>query len=222
MKTDLFDRRLRVNVAGFYSDYKGVQLNLVPTCAQFSDPSTTADDGGPCSAVANAGNAHIKGIEVETSLRPIDGLSIDASGSYVDFHFTSINPAAGGPGNPAGPQLDDKTPYTPKWKWSLGVQYEAQLGSAGSLTPRIDAAYQSTVFSNPTNAPLERIKGYTLANARLTWRNPGKDLEVSGEVTNLFDRYYLLTAFDNSGSAGFASAQPGRPREWALSVKKKF
>ena len=222
LKTDLFDRRARINVAAFYSNYKNAQLNLVPVCPQFSDPATTADDGGPCAAIANAGNAHIKGVEIETSLRPIRGLSIDGSVSYIDFQYTSINPAAGGPTNPLGPQLDDVTPYTPKWKWSIGVQYEIGLGDAGSLTPRFDASYQSTVFSNPTNAPLERIAGYTLANARLTWRNARKDLEISGEITNLFDKYYYLTAFDNSGSAGFASAQPGRPREWAVSVKKKF
>ncbi|HWW66144.1 MAG TPA: TonB-dependent receptor [Sphingomonadaceae bacterium] len=222
LKTDLFDRRARINVAAFYSDYKGVQLNLVPTCPGFSDPTTTDDDAGPCSAIANAGDAHIKGIEVETSLRPIPGLAIDGAVSYVDFKYTRINPAAGGPSNPAGPQLDDVTPYTPKWKWSIGVQYEIGLGDGGSLTPRFDASYQSTIYSNPTNSPFERIDGYTLANARLTWRNAEGDLEISGEVTNLFDKYYYLTAFDNSGSAGFATAQPGRPREWALSLKKKF
>ena len=51
----------------------------------------------------------------------------------------------------------------------------------------------------------------------------GKDLEISAEVTNLFDKYYLLTLFDLTvAGAGVASAQPGRPREWAVTVKKKF
>ncbi|MDB5663280.1 MAG: iron complex outerrane recepter protein, partial [Sphingomonas bacterium] len=70
---------------------------------------------------------------------------------------------------------------------------------------------------------LERIPRYTVANGRLTWKNVDNDLEVSGEVTNLFDQYFYLTAFDLTGAgAGLANKQPGRPREWALTVKKKF
>ena len=62
-----------------------------------------------------------------------------------------------------------------------------------------------------------------LANARLTWRNEDDDLEISAEVTNLFDKYYLLTVFDLTlAGTGWATGQPGRPREWALTVKKRF
>ena len=42
-------------------------------------------------------------------------------------------------------------------------------------------------------------------------------------MTNLFKEYYYLTTFDLRGAgAGFAKAAPGRPREWALTVKKTF
>jgi len=221
LKTDLFDRKLRLNLAAFYSKYNDIQLTLL-SCPQFSDPDDPSDDNGPCAANANAGDAEIKGFEVEASLRPVEGLSIDGSLSYIDFEYTSINPSAGGPSNPGGPQLDDVTPYTPKWKWSIGIQYKFDLGNTGSLTPRFDAAYQSEVFSNPANSAYERIAPYTLANARLTWRNADEDLDISLEVTNLFDKYYAITAYDATSSAGFATMQPGRPREWAVSVKKQF
>ena len=43
------------------------------------------------------------------------------------------------------------------------------------------------------------------------------------EVTNLFDKYYYLTINDQSTSGlGYTNAQPGRPREWAVTVKKNF
>ncbi|MGX7895963.1 TonB-dependent receptor [Tsuneonella sp. HG222] len=215
LKSDLFDRLARFNVAAFLSKYKGIQLTLL-SCPQFGGP-------GPCAVPQNAGDADIKGFEAELSLRPVDGLSIDGALSYLDFDYTSINAQAGGTTNPTGPQLDDVPPYTPEWKWSVGAQYEFYLGDSGSITPRIDASYQSTVFSGSSNTNLERIPSYTLANARLTWRNAGEDLEVSAELTNIFDEYYFLTAFDLTGAgAGYANAQPGRPREWALSIKKKF
>ena len=214
-KSDLFGRVVRLNGAAYYSDYKGIQLTLL-SCPQFGGP-------GPCALPQNAGDAHIKGFELETTINPGNGLLFDASMSYLDFTYTSINPQAGGPTAPAGVQIGMIPPYTPKWKWAVGVQYEIDLGTSGSITPRVDANYQSAIFSNAVNKPSNHIDGYTLANARLTWRNPDEDLEVAFEVKNLFDKYYLLTSFDLTGAgAGFVAGQPGRPREWAVSVKKTF
>ncbi len=112
--------------------------------------------------------------------------------------------------------LSDPLPGAPKWKWALGAQYQAQLGSYGTLTPRVDAAYQSTVYAGATNTvngvrTLTNIDPYTLVNARLTWQNPKKDLAVSLEVTNLTDKYYYVTLFDlRDAGAGLDKAQPGR------------
>ena len=93
-----------------------------------------------------------------------------------------------------------------------------------SLTPRIDASYQDDIYTgfNYQNAPV-LIDSYTLANARLTWRNPDEDLSVALEVTNLTDEYYYVTLFDlRAAGAGLSKAQPGRPREWAVTVRKTF
>jgi iron complex outermembrane receptor protein len=214
-KSDLFGRLLRLNGAAYYSDYKGIQLTLL-SCPQFGGP-------GPCALPQNAGDAEIKGAELEATIDPGNGLLIDAAMSYLDFDYTAINPQAGGPTSPRGVQLGMVPPYTPEWKWAVGIQYEIDLGNSGSITPRADANYQSDIFSNAVNGPNNLIDGYTLANARLTWRNPDGDLEVAVEVKNLFDKYYLLTSFDLTGAgAGFVAGQPGRPREWAVSVKKTF
>jgi iron complex outermembrane receptor protein len=129
----------------------------------------------------------------------------------------------GGPTNLNGPQYGDYPSYTPRWKWSAGAQYEFDLGSAGTLTPRMDAAFQGQLYTAGANRSSNRIDGYTVANARLTWRNAKNDLEAALEVTNFTNKYYYLTISDGSISgAGTVTAQPGRPREWAFSVKKKF
>ena len=211
-KSELFDRRVRFNVAGFYSDYSDIQLAL-SNC-----PQAGAGFAVPCALPANAGDAKVKGIEVETTIRPVDGLLIDGSASYTDFDYVadSIDPASG-----ILPGM--VSTYTPEWKWSLGAQYEIPLGSAGWLTPRVDAAYQSEVYTNAVNGPTNLIEGYTIANARLTWKNENEDLEIGLEITNLFDKYYFQTLFDlTRAGAGFVTGLPGRPREWAVSVKKKI
>ncbi len=220
-KSDLFDRHLRLNVAGYTSRYDGIQLTL-SSCPQFNPPGLPAGAAFPCGLPANVGRADIKGFEVESTVRPIEGAIIDGSVSYTDFQYKSIAPGAGGPTNPAGVQTYMKPPYTPKWKWSIGAQYQFPLGRLGSLTPRIDATYQSKIWGAAVNSDRTLIKAYTLTNARLTYQNKKQDFEVSFEVTNLTNKYYYLTSFEISTAAGVANAQPGRPREWALSVKKKF
>ncbi|SFG44364.1 iron complex outermembrane recepter protein [Novosphingobium sp. CF614] len=229
VKTDLFDRKLRLNLDVFYLDFKDAQLTLL-SCPQYGGP-------GPCALPQNAGNAHSKGIEAEVFLSPVTGMQIDGSLSYQDWKWTCINPqvvrgAAGACSSDAAvlALIESRPPGMMKWKWSVGAQYQADLGSAGWLTPRIDVAYQGSMIGNvltpaagSPSALYGQLDGFTLANARLTWSNSAKDLDVALEVTNLFDKYYYTAKFDLTGAgAGSISGAPGRPREWAVSIKKKF
>ncbi|MDF8332508.1 TonB-dependent receptor [Novosphingobium sp. HBC54] len=229
IKTDLLDRKVRLNLAGFYNDFKDAQLTLL-SCPQFGGP-------GPCALPQNAGNAKVKGFEAELSARPVNGLQIDGSFSYVDWKWKCVNPAvvgqASGPCNsdPAIVGLLSKNPRgLIKTKWSFGIQYDAELGNAGSLTPRFDIAYQSGLAGGDVapvpgspSATFGQVPGFTLSNARLTWQNEAKDVSVALEVTNLFDKYYFVSKFDLTGAgAGAITGQVGRPREWAVTLKKKF
>ncbi|WP_255209708.1 TonB-dependent receptor [Sphingobium xenophagum] len=215
-KSDMFNRRLRFNAAAFINDYTDIQIPVL-TCP-----------GAPCAARLNAGDAQVKGFEAELTAYPVDGLAIDASISYLDFKYKagSLSPAAAYPTNPGGVSADDP-PVSPPWKFSLGAQYKIDLDSAGSLTPRFDVTYEDKKYAGSsvigTTRNLNFVPAYTLANARLTWANADNDLDISLEVTNLFDKYYFLSVFDLRGAgAGVRKGRPGNPREWAISVKKKF
>jgi iron complex outermembrane receptor protein len=207
LKTDLFDRKLRLNLVGFYGELKDAQVGI----------STCPDGTTPCAATINGGDAEQKGFEVEMLARPVDGLSIDGSLSYLDFQYTKLAPGS-------TISLDDPFAGVPKWKWTLGGQYEIPLGSFGSITPRVDASYQAKIYAGSSfEDEYQYIGSYTLVNARLTWRNEDQDLSVALEVSNLTDKYYYVTLFDlREAGAGLDKAQPGRPREWALTVKKTF
>ncbi|MET0293187.1 MAG: TonB-dependent receptor [Steroidobacteraceae bacterium] len=216
-KNFFFDRRLRLNVSTFFSDYKDIQLLLIQ-CPQFNPPGFPL--AFPCAAPQNAGDAEIKGVELETEFRPVDRLSFDASLSYIDFGYTRIDPQAGGPTRPTGPQIGDSIPNTPEWKYSVGVQYEALMGNGASFTPRLDYAWQDKQFASVTSNPLNRIGAYGLLNARIGFK-PGEDSTWEGafEVTNVTDEFYYVMKL-NPGA--YIWAQPSRPREWALTVKKTF
>ena len=210
LKADLVDGLLRVNTSAFYNSYSDIQLVLT-SCPNFTPNNALA----PCAMTANAGDAHVKGFEMETTLTPADGFSIDGTLSYLDFQYTSLNAAV------TSVALTNVAPYTNEWKWSLGAQYEAQLPGGSTLTPRLDLSHQSQFFVAASNSAASRVPAYTLLNGRVTWRNADDDLDVSLQVTNITDKYYYQGAFENLQS-GFAVAQPALPREWALSITKRF
>ncbi|MCW6533533.1 TonB-dependent receptor [Sphingomonas lycopersici] len=210
IKTDLFDRRLRLNLSAYIDEYKDIQLPL---------RDCTAYGGGPCGVVANAGNARNKGVELEISATPTPGLSIDGSMSYIHSRLTTVSAALG-----SDYRIGDPATFSPAWQASAGIQYKAQLGgNAGSITPRVDYTYNDRQFTGRALGFAYYLPAYSLVNARLTWRNSKEDLELSASVTNLFDKYYYNSMFASVYSfSGTAYQQIGRPREWMLTVKKTF
>lgn len=211
LKTDLFDRRLRLNIAGFINDYNDIQLPLI-SCASLGS-------NAPCGARQNAGNGQIKGFELEMQASPIEGLDIDASLSHLTGKYKNIDPRVGN-----AILLTDPI-VTPNWKYSFGIQYRADLGSAGSLTPRFDFAHTGKTSAGRIAAglPIEYFNAYDIGNARLTWRNEAEDLSISMEVQNVFNEYYTPFRFASVYAfTGTAYSQVGRPREWAVTVQKRF
>jgi iron complex outermembrane recepter protein len=214
IKSDLLDRRLRLDVSAFYSKYTNIL---------FIDSSPTVVNGAVLSIYnltpVNVGSADIKGVEAEWELHPIGGLEIDGSASYLDFKLTSINQSAA---TIAGVSLDTKEPYAPDRMASLGVQYDIQLGAAGSLVPRIDAQYQTGFYTDINNTALGRVGGRTLANAHLTWRSPKDGWEASVAVTNLTGKFYYINKLNSTAPTLIDQGQPGPPREWLATVRCNF
>ncbi len=212
-KSQWFDRRLRLNGAAFLSEYSQIQLG-VNNCAAIA-PLHPA----PCIAPINAGDGEMKGIELEAQALPIENLSIDATLSYLDFNYTNLSTYAIG----SGITKSMTTPYAPKWKYSIGAEYEVSIGSAGSLTPRLDLSYQSSLYGGAINAVFNRIAGHEVLNGRLTWRPPsGGPWQISLECTNLTDKLYYLGLFDNRSSSQTTMGEPAPPRQWAITVKRSF
>ena len=218
-KSDWFDRKLRLNAAAFVNKYNDI-LVTTSSCPLPGAPPA------PCALPLNAGKADVKGFEVEASAHPVPGLSIDASLAYLNFKYKSISAAAAS----AGIGLEDKGLYIMPWQWSVGAQYAIDLGSAGTLTPRIDVTHEDGFNRNANNVDAATggkdvfgfIPARTLANARLTYAPADSDWEFSGEVRNLTDKFYYTDVFDNRGSTNSIQGSPAEPRTWAVTVKRKF
>ncbi|MBO9581698.1 MAG: TonB-dependent receptor [Sphingobium sp.] len=205
-KSDLFDRRVRLNGAAFLSNYSDIQRTV------FFCPESTSTQ---CAQTKNIADARYKGIELETTVRPLDGLTFDGSLTYIHAEYTKIKDAS------AGITLGMAPPFASEWQASAGIQYSFDL-VGGRLTPRADWSYLSDFFYNAQNRPENKVPGRDLFNARLTYETGDGAWSVSAAVTNLFDKFYEVGVGENIAGLGNSNTVLGRPREWSLSVRRKF
>lgn len=204
-KSDLWSRRLRVNGSLFLNDYSNIIFtNTAPTANSALNATPT-----------NVGSARYKGAELEITARPMGGMLIDASVSYLHFQLTSIS-AAGVVIQ--GVTLANAAPFAPAWKAALGAQYGVET-RIGTFTPRVDYSYQSSYFTTIANNPEGQVGAYGVTNARLTFDSPAKDWRLSLAVRNLFDVTYYNSKFFN---LGMTLAQPAPPREVSVTLRRNF
>ena len=141
-KSEWFQHRLRVNADVFYMQDDGQQ--------NFKGDIDSL--GNTWFHEINAGNSINEGVEVEVAVRPVEGMQIDSSLGYLHYRLKS---------NEAQrtvllcTSFSDGTPCpqtrAPTWTFSAGAQYRFNLGSAGSLTPRLDASVISRVYFETFN-----------------------------------------------------------------------
>lgn len=212
-KADLFDRRLRMNGAAFLNKYNDIILGKL-VCPESSLPS-------PCLRPDNIGSADVKGLELEVSVFPVEGLSLDGSISYLNFKYTS--PTTGTPPVLVGTSIpaDGITPYTPELSYSIGAQYDHET-DVGTFSVRFDGSYQGSLYTTAENTSWSEIPGRFIGNGRISWASSDSDWRVSLEVKNIFDKYYFQSVSDVTTSLGLVSGVPGLPRTWTLGVQRNF
>tara|TARA_A100001391_G_scaffold7621_8_gene5031 strand:- start:48280 stop:50661 length:2382 start_codon:yes stop_codon:yes gene_type:complete len=206
-KSTLVDGRVRLNGAVFLNDYTDIQL------VRYQCPDSVVLS---CSVPSNAGDAEVLGFELETFLEPVDNFTIDASLGYLDFDYTDIK-------NPATLVTKDMiAPFISKWQLSAGAQYRAELASGATITPRVDWSYRSHFWYNSINNDFNLIDGYSLVNGRITFESADGNWALSGAVSNIFDKFYYTGKAENVGSFGVVTGNPGRPREWSVTLRRNF
>ena len=238
LKTQFLDRRLTLNLAGFWTDVSDYQATV-------NNNAINVIRG----YLANAGKVRSRGVEFDTSFRPSKRFSVYVSGAftdakYVDFKNAPCPPELSGgsaattanPASPAGQAGSATQPsYSPaqcdisgqrlpgisKWSFSYGGEYNVPVdGSGGEVYVGYDGNYRSRFSSNPSPSAYTWIEGYSLSNVRAGYRK--NDFNVFGWVRNAFDQKYFELLSTQSGNTGLIVGQPGDPRTYGLTVSKRF
>src|SRR5690606_37266740 len=79
LKTEQFDRRLRVNVAAFYNRVEDIQRSTLRT---FINPTTGSP--GTATIVGNAGEVRNYGGEAEVTALMSDGFTLSGTAAYIN------------------------------------------------------------------------------------------------------------------------------------------
>jgi iron complex outermembrane receptor protein len=149
-KMDLFDRRVRLNLAGYIMDRNGTQTDFDNVDTNQFLPGTTTPNPTfnlHTENTANApGTSNIRGIEVDFTAKPMEHLTVGASYAYT---YTKI-PLTANP-NP-GPTFGVLTPvfvvYTPPNAASGFIDYEIPVGKANAAVRlHLDANYADAQYS---------------------------------------------------------------------------
>lgn len=110
---------------------------------------------------------------------------------------------------------------TPKWTYALSASYDMQF-KWGTITPRIDWSYRSSVENDALNHTLLHQDGYGILNLAVAYHSPDKLWTVSAGGQNVLNKVYIESGFWDMPVTGIAEAAYGRPGEWYLRIKRKF
>ncbi len=211
IKSDLLDRRLRLNASAFLNEYKNQQVveNL------------TFPSGANSATITNAGRSQTKGFEVEATAVPVDGLTLTGSVAYLDATFkeydTRVLDGSGNlvPVSFAGNRLTN----SPKWNAAFGFGWEGEVGP-GTLKLGGQYSYTSSKFTSFTNLPVELVPSVELVNGFISYNPDGTELTIGAWVRNLFDERFFNQKLNLTGIGTLASL--GAPRTFGIDLRYRF
>ncbi|MBB3981061.1 iron complex outermembrane receptor protein [Sphingobium fontiphilum] len=211
LKADLLDRRLRVNLAAFYTNYRDMQV------AQIYFDSATNVQGN---RILNAAKAEIKGVELEVQAMPTDGLTLRGSVGYLDTkykEFLYFDPVSAVVYDLKGEALQN----APKWAGTLGANYSLELAGGSKIVADLSYQYTSKKFYTAIlNTPRSEIQPTHYVDALLTWHAADDNIQVGLWAKNLFDKRYISTSYDSPGYAALVGYAP--PRQFGVSATYNF
>ena len=233
LKGEFFDRRMRVNLALFWNEYEGLQRTVIVPLIGAANPQETVTD--------NAATATIRGIELEVTALPFEGMQIDLGLGVLDAKYgdfcADLNGASpsivmptstcgdvlfagdlGGDGIPDWLVDEDLSALelarAPKFTFSLGLTYTFAVGNMGDVILNARWAHASKMFLDANNR--SQRKSTNLIDASISFEDADGRYRVSVFGRNLTDDVYLSSETLVANLLNSRTSNP--PRRWGIEI----
>lgn len=211
VKARFLGGKLDTELSVFHNGFSNLQINVyTPRVSYFG----------------SAGKARSNGAELTVRATPIPGLHVDATLAYLDAKYTyyvSGNNFYGlsGGADPVSLNLAGKRiPQSPKWKNTLAVSYDIDLGSAGTLSPQGIWLHSSDYYTTDYNTVLDHQKAYDKFDASLRWTEARKRYFIEAYGANLSNEAVLYSAV--IGRRERVQVSYGAPRTYGVRIGAAF
>ncbi|MFV3073708.1 TonB-dependent receptor [Niveispirillum fermenti] len=212
LKTDLLDRRLRLNVAAYYIDWKDQQLT-----------QSAIFGTGSISYIANAGSLEVKGIEVEAQAALTDWWRLSTGISLNDPEYKSGTDAEVGRLTGDSSIKGKTAPNTPKYQFSVVSDFDFPVTEEMDGFFNVVYTYRSKKYDQVGNFASTGSRDQVDARTGVSFG----DYRATLFVKNLFDNLDPMGViryvdFGVTGSPrGYQVSLP-RGRQVGLTLEAKF
>lgn len=220
VKSELLDRRLRLNVAYFHYTYKDVQVR------------STAPPAVPGSAIlSNVGAISIDGVDADFSFVPVRGLTINGALEYLDAKYakypgttcSSVGPTSTVNGALVGSIVTVPCDLSGR-DVALASPFSASLGFNYSLQTSSGTWSLAGNFKHDARRPLTpdgaiHAPASDLLDATLSWTSKDERFDASLFVRNLTNDFTYVNGFVAAGNLTFL---PGAPRTYGVRLGVHF
>lgn len=199
LKGEFFDSRVRVNLAGYYTDYKDIQFSDIVGISTF---------------IQNLGDATIQGSEAELTVAATDYITVIATGTLTNFEYDDETLQG---------------PFAPHKKASLAINYKHPVswGEFGSnlsyaYSDKVPLDNDANAYENNPAVSQEAygLLGFT---AYMDFTSSGLRLGVFGN--NLTDEETfgnVIPSFVFADPLVGGVATTGAPRMYGLDITYRF
>ncbi len=243
LKMRLLDRRLTLNLAGYYYDYKGFQVSEIVV-----QRDASGNPVGSTLQTVNAKGATAYGFEAEVvgDITRFDRLQVALALQHTRIgSLITLDQIFDSDPNDASAQRQLKgndLPHAPTFSLTITYEHDFTLANGGTITPRGTVHFESgswlSIFNGDrTNrfvngqlvdfgTSFDRQSAYTRSDLAIRYTAPGDKYEVEGFLQNVEDAKVRTNAQNyNTGSIQSQSIflsylQP--PRTFGGRLKFKF
>jgi iron complex outermembrane receptor protein len=214
-KSELLNRRLRLNAAAFNGKYKDMQLQQIPTVSR---PSQTV--------VVNAGEASIDGFELDATARLAEGLTAMVGYGYTHAVFDEvIDKIATSP--TFGQNLADEyvMPYAPMHTYNATLDYVFPSIGVGTLRGMLNYSWVDEQYGTGKNDDIEgfRLDDRGILNARLALEEIGVGSDGSLATSLWIRNWENEKYYAHAVSFGYArTATYGEPRTYGIDITYNY